>query len=644
MRRAGAWAVLAAALEAGTAKAAMLAAALNLWAAGVAAQAAARRPAAGDTVTYDVAFPDAVHHLATIAVGFRGLPPGRPLQAVMARSSAGRYALAEFAKNVFDVSAADSRGRALAITRPSPYEWDVAGHDGTVRLSYRLFADHADGTYAGIDSTHAHFNMPAAFMFARGLQDRPIRVTFHPINGWTVATQLVPTADANVFAAPTLDYFFDSPTELSRHDTETFTMGRTTFRVVLHDTASPAANARFAGLVQRIVAEEEQVFGELPAFDYGTYTFLIDALPWVYGDGMEHRNSTSITGRSLGTGTPTHEFFPSWNMKRLRDRAIEPFDFERADMSGNLWFGEGFTSYYTLLCLTRARMRGLDDFADAAGREISYVTNAPGRRHRSAVEMSEYAPFADAAVSIDQTDLRNTFVSYYDWGEVIGLGLDLTLRERFGKTLDDYMRRLWRELGSRQGSPARGERPQPLRPYTRADLRRELGTLTGDDAFADDFFRRYIEGREVPDFKALLAQAGLLLRPAHPDSAWLGDEALRFDSAGAVVDELAGEDGPLYRAGVDMGDRLVSLAGQPVTSQAALSSILAGHRPGERVPIVYDQRGQRKTATVALGADPAQAVVTYERAGLPVTPAMAAFRDSWLGSKVQANRSGGGAR
>ncbi len=631
MRRAAAWVVVTVGLSLGTGQAG--------------AQRTPVAPAGGAAaVEYDVAFPEAVHHLARISVTFRGLAPGRPLQALMARSSAGRYALAEFAKNVFDVAAADARGRPLPITRPSPYEWDVAGHDGTVRISYRLFADHADGTYAGIDSTHAHFNMPAAFMFARGLQDRPIRVSFQPINGWTVATQLVPTADPNVFTAPTLDYFFDSPTELSRHDVETFTMGRYTFRVVLHDTVSPAANARFAGLVRRIVAEEEQVFGELPAFDYGTYTFLIDALPWVYGDGMEHRNSTSITGRGLGTGTVAHEFFHSWNMKRLRDRAIEPFDFERADMSGNLWFGEGFTSYYGLLCLTRAQMRGLDDFAAAMGSEISYVTLWPGRRYRSAVEMSEYAPFADAAVSVDQTDLTNTFISYYSWGDVIALGLDLTLRERFGKTLDDYMRLLWRELGSKQGGP---EHPQPLRPYTRADLRRGLAELTrggGDVAFADDFFRRYIEGHEIQDFKALLAPAGLLLRAAHPDSAWLGNEDLRFDSAGAVVGEPTREDSPLYRAGIDLGDRLVSVAGQPVTSQAALSSIVAGHRPGEQVAVVYEQRGERKTATVQLVADPALEVVTYERAGLPVTPAMAAFRNSWLGSKVQGNRSGGGGR
>ncbi len=615
--------------------------------------AAAQRPlppSARDTVVYEVAFPEAVHHVARVTVTFRGLAPGRPLVALMARSSTGRYALHEFAKNVYDVSAADSRGRALAFVRPSAYEWDVAGHDGTVRIAYRVFADHADGTYAGIDSTHAHFNMPAAFMFARGLEDRPIRIVFHPVNGWTVATQLVPTGDPDVFAAPDLDYFFDSPTELSRHHVQTFRAGpdgRYTFRVVMHDTVAPEAEARFVGLVRRIVAEEEQVFGELPAFDYGTYTFLMDALPWVYGDGMEHRNSTSITGRGLGTGGVAHEFFHAWNMKRLRDRAIEPFDFERANASGNLWFGEGFTSYYGLLCLTRAGMRGLEDFAAAVGSELSYVSGSPARRFRSAVEMSEYAPFADAAVSIDQTDLPNTFISYYSWGDVIGLGLDLTLRQRFGKSLDDYMRLLWRELGSKQGSPAAGQRPRPLRPYTRADLRRALAQLTGDTGFADDFFRRYVEGREVQDFKPLLAAAGLLLRAAHPQGvalAGIGAAPLRFDSAGATVAGPTAIGSALYEAGMDNGDRLVSLAGEPVTSAGALSSILAGHRPGDRVLFVYDQRGERKSALVALPPDPTLEVVTYERAGLPVTEAMRAFRESWLGSKVQGNRSGGGAR
>ncbi|HET9982574.1 MAG TPA: PDZ domain-containing protein [Longimicrobiales bacterium] len=599
-------------------------------------------------VTYDVAFPNAVHHEARITVTFRGLAPGRPLEALMARSSPGRYALHEFAKNVYDVSATDSRGRKLATTRPSPYEWDVAGHDGTVSIAYTVFGDHADGTYAGIDSTHAHFNMPAAFMFARGLENRPIRVTFHPRPGWKIATQLVPACNPpgmsecqeNTFTAPHLQYFMDSPTELSAYDVHEWKAGpggKYTMRLALHHLGTPQEAAAYTEWVQKVVREEEAVFGELAPYDYGNYTFLVDYLPWVFGDGMEHRNSTLITGtRSLrdaaarNIGTVAHEFFHSWNMERIRDRAIEPFAFERADMSGNLWFGEGFTQYYTPLIVRRAGIMSLDDYAGAVGGTVNAVVNLPGRRFRSAVEMSEYAPFADAAVSIDLVNQPNTFISYYTWGAAIGLALDLTLRERYKLTLDDYMRAMWQGYGRLQANGT------PQRPYTRADLRRTLGQLTKDTAFADDFFRRYIEGREVVDYKPLLAPAGLLLRPANAGKAWLGPTyMLRFEEGAAVVAGPTLIGTPLYAAGIDNGDRIEAVDGRPVTDEAALLAMVQAHRPGDAVPIRYVERGETKTGELRLAEDPTLEVVSYEAAGMPVTDAIRGFRAGWLESRAR---------
>ena len=119
---------------------------------------------------------------------------------------------------------------------------------------------------------------------------------------------------------------------------------------------------------------------------------------------------------------------------------------------------------------------------------------------------------------------------------------------------------------------------------------------------------------------------------------------MSFDSAGAVLSDPVWIGSPIYLAGLDTQDRIVSVDGRPVTSESALSSIVAGHRPGEQVAIVYVQRGARKTTTATLAADPTLELVSYERAGMPVTDAMRAFRDSWLGSKVQGNHTGGGAR
>jgi predicted metalloprotease with PDZ domain len=143
--------------------------------------AAAQRPAVaaqrGDTVRYEVSFPDASRHEAEITVTFSGLP-AEPLELRMSRSSPGRYALHEFAKNVYDVRVVDGAGRPLEATRPNPHQWNVADHDGTVRVTYTLFADRADGTYAGIDLTQAHLNMPATFMWARGTGERPVSLRF----------------------------------------------------------------------------------------------------------------------------------------------------------------------------------------------------------------------------------------------------------------------------------------------------------------------------------------------------------------------------------------------------------------------------------------------------------------------------------
>ena len=158
-----------------------------------------------DVIEYEISFPNSVHHEAEISVTFHNVAPG-PLETRMSRSSPGRYALHEFAKNVYGFEAYDGQGQALEITRPNPHQWNVAGHDGTVRITYTLFADRADGTYSGIDETHAHLNMPATFLWARDMDQRPISINFTvPTgSGWKIATQLPTTNNPIEFSAPDL--------------------------------------------------------------------------------------------------------------------------------------------------------------------------------------------------------------------------------------------------------------------------------------------------------------------------------------------------------------------------------------------------------------------------------------------------------
>ena len=631
-----------------TAKSILLAALFVFLTAPSWAQATATQPkpvaapvAAPAPIEYTLSFPAPEHRYMVVEARFAEVPPGT-LQLRMARTSPGRYALHEFAKNVFEVSIADGNGRKLTAARPSLHQWDVTGHDGTVVVSYLVYGDRTDGTYLGIDSMHAHINIPAALMFARGWFDRPARVTFVQPRGknWRVATQLFPTADPLVYTAPNLHYLLDSPTDFSAFTLRTFTIDKATFRVALtHDGTEAEADA-FAADIERVVREAKQIFGELPQFDTNTYTFLGVYLPWANGDGMEHRNSTSLTsqgalrnpGQRQGMlNTVSHEFFHAWNMERIRSRSIEPFDFEEADVSDELWLGEGFTSYYDGLILARAGLQPMEALLGNFAGIINAVELSPGRRIRSAVDMSRLAPFVDAAAWVDRTAWPNTFISYYTYGSAIGLGLDLALRDRTdGKvTLDTYMQALWATYG-RPGQKVPG---LVATPYTMDGLKETLAGVAGDRGFAQDFFARYIEGRELVDYAKLLGRAGFTTRKQFPGRAWVGDAQLQPNGSATRVAGLVPFGSPLFDAGVEQDDQIVSLGGTELRSPAALGQVLARHKPGQTIPIGYVRRsGEMVNTTLKLEEDPRIEIVPIERAGGTLSAGQRKFRDEWLNS------------
>lgn len=605
-----------------------LAGAVAVLAAGA---AQAQDPGPDAPVHYDVSFDNAAHHEARIVATFRGVPAG-PLRVQMARSSPGRYAIHEFAKNVYSVSATDGAGRPLAITRTDPYGWSVGGHDGIVRVTYTLFGDHGDGTYAQIDTTHAHLNMPATFLWAPGYEDKPIRVRFVPRDPtWKIATQLPPASAANTYWAPNLQYFMDSPTEISDFMLREWKVaganGKSyTIRLAVHHDGTAAEMDHFAQKVRRIIPQHRALFGAWPDFDFGTYTFIADYMPQITGDGMEHRNSTIITQpRGLAAAdydqidTMSHEFVHAWNVERIRPRELEPFDFTRANPTPSLWLAEGFTQYYGPLLIRRAGEMSLDTFVTGLTQTLDHVVNSPARRYGSPQEMSLRAPFVDAAKSID-TGAPNIFVSYYPYGAIVALALDLSLRQRFpALTLDDFMRQLWTAHGS------------PERSYTPEDLRAALATVTKDARFAEAFFAASVSGSALPDFAPLLAQAGLTLRAKDATHGDLGATRAKLSGAEILLDQAPVPGSPLYAAGIDKGDRIVAIDGVPVTAVAQWQAALAGLKAGDRVDLRVAQRGGTREASVVAIPDAAIEVVGNEAIGAPVTSAQRAFRERWLG-------------
>ncbi len=613
-------------------------------------------------VEYRVSFPAPEHHYAQVEVTWPGVP-GATLEARMSRSSPGRYAVHEFAKNVFDVHAYSGKGQEIKPTRPNPYEWDVAGHDGTVRIVYKVFGNHVDGTYLAVDDSHAHMNMPATLMWARGFDMRPVRVTFQPPPNysWKPATQLFPTADPWTFTAPNLQYLMDSPTELSDYTLRSFTVRNPdgkefTIRTAVHHDGPSSVIDEYASGVEKIVNEAAAVYGEFPVFDTGTYTFLGDYVPWGGGDGMEHRNSTVVAAPTsfknpqaarAALGTVSHEFFHCWNVKRIRPKSLEPFNFEEANISGELWLAEGFTQYYGPLIMVRAGLSA----ADPAGlvRNAVAVINSPARQFRSAVEMSQMAAFSDAAVAIDETNLATTFISYYTYGAAIATALDLSLRDRSnGKiTLDDYMRAMWIAHGKPGG-------PSPAiiaKPYTLKDARDRLAEVSGDRRFADEFFDKYIEGRELPDYGKLFTRVGLLLRKRNAGGPWVGllDQgfgggrggrrggvpAVGAPGAGLTVPSLVSWGTPAFKAGMEEGDVIASADGKAIATIEDWQTAVRSHQPGDSMSLEVNRHGTAVKTTITVGEDPTMEVVTVESTGATLSADQKTMREAWLGSRRQ---------
>ena len=581
-------------------------------------------------ISYELSFPNAIHHEAEITMRIANVPDG-PLKVRMSRSSPGRYATHEFGKNVYYFKAFDEQGKRLVVQQPAGDEYTIPIHGATVKITYTLFGNWMDGTYAGFDETHAHINIPATFAFPIGMDKRARTVKFNykEKQNWKVATQLKPLEN-EVYYAPNFQYFMDSPIELSAYHTASWQVKNQTIHVVSHSKDDQKTVDNYAEMVKKVVDEQIAVWGELPNFDYGNYYFLHDVYPDYAGDGMEHRNSTVIVQRTPKIagyeanllGTFSHEFFHSWNVERLRPKTLEPFNFEHANVSDELWLAEGFTQYYGNLLLTRAGFRTVDNAAQTFNGIINTVLNSPGAKNFSPIQASRYAVFADAGVAIDQTNKGNIFTSYYTYGASIALALDLRLRADFKLTLDDYMRALWKAHG------------KPEIPYSVPDLEKTLASLTKNPSFAADFFKNYIYGTAKNDYASLLLNAGFVLRKAVRDKAYTGLGRLIFENGKASIGQTT-IGSPAYAAGLDFGATLLTADGVEIKDQAALNKVTEAHQPGDVITVTYSYYGEEKKTTLTFSENPMLEVVAIEKNGGILTPSMQNFRDKWLNTQVK---------
>jgi len=589
---------------------------------------------AQDTLLYQISFPNVIHHEAEISLTIDN-QTASSFKLVMSKTSPGRYAVHDFGKNIYNLKASDSNGDLLDIERLEPDVWKVKDVNDQLTVQYTLFANHPDGTYSGIDAGFANLNMPATLMWVTGMKDNPVKVKFNlpDTSTWKIATQLqiLDSADHSFFA-PNLQYLMDSPCLLGNLKQKDFQpAGDSTLNIKMFFNANTSDEELevFKIMTQKVVDESMFVFGEFPEFKNNTYSFLCSYGLGFYGDGMEHRNSTMISSRRSLTdnqqgliGTISHEFFHVWNIERIRPASLEPFDFTKPNVSQELWFGEGFTSYYGDLILCRAGITPKDRYIHSLSVLINYALNAPGWNYGSPVYMSEMATYVDQSSHGDETNFSNTYLSYYSYGKLIALALDLSLRTQFeGISLDNLMAAMWIKYGKTE------------LPYANKDIENTLSEVCKDDSFAHEFFNDHIYSNTMPDFEILFDKIGYKLIKKNPDRPGLGYVRMKFegDTATMLSAPLVGSG--LYEAGVNKGDLILSIDEQPVTSYPELNFIIGTRKIGDELEIQYAHLGKLKIGIFKLQEENQLLLVPKERFSMRLKEEEESARNNWLSTR-----------
>jgi predicted metalloprotease with PDZ domain len=537
----------------------------------------------------------------------------------------GSYLIRDFSRQI-ETLQAHAAGRAVPVVKTDNHTWKAAATEGPLTVEYTVYAWDLSVRGAHLDETHGFFNGTSVFLSVDGQADLPCLVELLPppgIDDWKVYTAL-PEARGikgaarrhgfGLYHAPDYDALIDHPVEMGTPQVARFYAHGAEHELVFTGVIPRLDLARIAADVQRI-CETQIAFFEphtrrAPFLDSSDrYVFMTMVTGDGYG-GLEHRASTALMtarkdlpvkgqiGQGEGyrtfLGLVSHEYFHTWNVKRIKPAAFAPYDLARPALTRLLWVFEGYTSYYDDLFLLRSGTITQADYLRLLGKTITSVARTPGRTKQSVAESS-----FDAWTRYYKQDENSTnaIVSYYTKGALVALALDLLLRRKSDgrHSLDDVMRLLWQRYGRDfyQGAP-RGI-PEDALP----GLIREA---TGVDVRA--FIARYADGRADPPLAELLADHGITLQ-WKPTSNLPSLDARTRKQGDAIALASVTEGGAAHAGGLSAGDVLVAIDGLRVDAPAGLEILLSQYRPGDRVIVHVFRRDELRAFRVRLAAQPA---------------------------------------
>ena len=590
----------------------LLAAALVI-ASAVAGSAQQKPGAAAPDISYTVSMSKPHTHLLEVEIGVRASPVSRlESDLVMPVWTPGSYMVREFARHVQDFEATDAGGKALTWTKLNKNTWRIRTLGaGDWRATYRVYANELSVRTNELNSDHAFWNNAALLMYPEGFLGAPSTLQVIAPEPWRVATGLPPVpGQKNTFRAENFDVLYDAPVEVSNFKTLSFEVKGVPHRIVIDGEGNYEPEKMRADVKKIVETQVELMGGEIP---YQDYTFILH-LRSNAGGGLEHRNSTALGYPSFGFGPErdeggsaaapagppprtyrgflslvSHEFFHLWNVKRIRPDTLGPFDYTKENYTKLLWVAEGITDYYDRLMLRRADLISEQDYRRDTARAIQDLQKTPGRLVQSAEEAS-----FDAWIKYYRQDENsvNSQISYYDKGAILGLLLDLEIRKRSDRSLDDVMRYLYNEFYKKD------------RNYTPEEFQKVCELMAG--ASLELFFSRYVRGREELDYNGALAAAGLRLdvtgasdiSKSLAEKAYFGADLVQEQDRLIVRRVYAGS--PAYEQGLNAGDQIVALNNMRANKDF-FDARIAERRPADLITLTVFRFDKLSSLPIKLG-------------------------------------------
>src|SRR3989441_311019 len=531
-------------------------------------------PARGVSIEYTVAFKNPTSHVYDVEIQIKGIRDAS-VSVSMPAWSPGIYRIENYARNVQDFRATNTRNQALSSEQTDKQTWRIAKQNAEdVEVRYQVYS-------TLLTDQMADFAPPSVFMYAVGQKHVPCSVKYNTPGGWKVYTGLEKKGDR--YYASDYDILIDAPAFIGgEFKVMEFETGGARHHLVFSKPNISMSAAQVSSDIQDIVEAATAIFGKLP---YKDYTFLFKVQPQAT-NSVEHLNSTHITVGENDFVTQTnyrqtlstvaHEFFHLWNIKRIRPAVLGPFDYTREVHTRLLWMSEGITSYYADLLLERSGIDLPVEYFGRMGALIDSMEHAPGRRMMSAEEASWNA-------WLRSDNAESTTISYYIKGELIGLLLDIEIRARTKnqKGLDDVMRYLMDNYANKGiGFPEDG-------------FLKAIETVAGSDFH--EFYHALAQSHDELDYNRYLRQAGLSTEVAlQPASIYLGIEFEQAESNLVRVRRVVANS-PAERARLDVGDILIAMNDDRLAFEN-FRSRLHSHTIGETIKLTV-MRGQRLLTT-----------------------------------------------